>query len=72
MHSSFVDAKANVMYLPALSGFRVGRDQLKASFLLGESLVDLLFVFASRFNAFQLNEEEIALFCALILVGQGR
>ena len=72
VHAGFIDGAENVMYLAMPSGCTVARDQLKASFLLGENFIELLFNFSIRFNAFNLTHDELALFSALMLMMPGR
>ena len=72
VHSAFVDGDRNCLLLSTQNGCTVTRDQLKASFLLGESFIELMFNFSIRFNAFQLTQGEVALFSALMLITPGR
>lgn len=71
VHCGFIDGDNNNIYINGPSGSLVSRDQLKASFILGESFIDLLFGFSSRFNQFELTQSEVALFSALMLITPG-
>lgn len=71
VHSAYIDGDGNTMYLQWSGGSIVTRDQLKASFLLGESFLDLMFSFSMRFNGFKLMQVEVALFSALMLITPG-
>ena len=51
--------------------YQVTKDQLKATFLLGENFIELMFNYAQRFNAFKLTTGEKALFAGLMLVSPG-
>jgi hypothetical protein len=72
VHSAFIDGDDNSMYLQNNSASKVSRDQLKASFLLGEAFIDLMFNFSTRFNSFHLTQGEVALFSALMLISPDR
>ncbi len=72
VHSSFIDGDENCMYLQTNSNYKVTRDQLKASFILGESFIELMFNFSMRFNSFKLTQGEVALFSALMLISPGK
>ena len=75
VHSAFIDGDKNCMYLSSGSGAesnQASRDQLKASFLLGESFIELMFNFSTRLNSFQLAPVEIAIFTALMLIQPGK
>ena len=72
VHAGFIDGAADIMYLSMPSGCTVTRDQLKASFLLGENFIELLFNFSIRIMAFNLTRDELALFSALVLITPGR
>ena len=72
VHAGFIDGTTDIMYLSMPSGCTVTRDQLKASFLLGENFIELLFNFSIRFSAFNLTHDELALFSALMLITPGR
>ena len=72
VHSTYIEDDSNLMYLQWSGGSIVSRDKLKASFLLGETFMDLMFNFSVRFNAFKLTQGEVALFSALMLITPGR
>ena len=72
VHSDFVNGERNCLYLPSAGGNRIGREQLKNSFPKGEAFIDLLFNFSMRFNAFNLQIAEIALFSAVMLIDSGK
>lgn len=75
MHSAFIDGDRNSMFLCNAAGdtgtSQATRDQLKASFILGENFFDLMFNFSSRLNSFQLAPVETAIFTALMLIQPG-
>ncbi len=62
----------DVMYLGTSSSCSVTKDELKASFPLGDSFIELMFGFSNKFNAFQLTQGEVALFSALMLITPGK
>lgn len=73
IHSAFIDGEKNCMYLgTGPNSTEASRDQLKASFLLGENFFDLMFNFSARLNSFQLAPVETAIFTALMLIQPGK
>ncbi|ELT98830.1 hypothetical protein CAPTEDRAFT_226941 [Capitella teleta] len=76
VHSAFIDGDRNSMFLCNAAGdtgtSQATRDQLKASFILGENFFDLMFNFSSRLNSFQLAPVETAIFTALMLIQPDR
>lgn len=70
MQASFIDTDRDLMLLSAIDSAYT-KQQLKNSFLMGGTFVDLLFNFASRFGSFHLTDVETALFCALMLIRPG-
>lgn len=70
MQASFIDPDREIMLLSGIDSAYT-RLQLRNSFLMGSSFVDLLFNFASRFSSFHLTDVETALFCALMLIRPG-
>ena len=70
IHANFIDEDSNSMFMLG-NGLVFTRDQLKQMFLMGENFVELMFNFSIRFNAFRLKSDEIALFCALMLITPG-
>ena len=71
VHCGFIDGEYNNMFISGPDANVVTRDQLKASFLLGESFIDLLFGFSARFSQFELTQSEVALFSSLMLITPG-
>ena len=72
VHSAFIDEEENHLLLPLPSAIAASRDQLKASFILGENFIELMFNFSTRFNAFQLTQSEVALFSAIMMISPGK
>lgn len=70
MQASFIDPDRELMLLSGIDSAYT-KQQLRNSFLMGSSFVDLLFNFASRFSSFHLTDVETALFCALMLIRPG-
>lgn len=71
MQASFIDPDREIMLLSGIDSAYT-KLQLRNSFLMGSSFVDLLFNFASRFSSFRLTDVETALFCALMLIRPGK
>lgn len=71
MQASFVDSDREIMLLSGIDAAYT-KQQLRNSFLMGATFVDLLFNFASRFSSFHLTDVETALFCALMLIRPDR
>lgn len=71
MQSSFIDPAQEIMLLSGIDSAYT-KQQLRNSFLMGATFVDLLFNFASRFSGYHLTDVETALFCALMLIRPGR
>ncbi|XP_076458084.1 uncharacterized protein LOC143291852 [Babylonia areolata] len=67
----FIDGESNTIYLLG-NGAIVRREDMKRGFPLGEHFVELLFNLSIRFNAFQLQDTEKALFSALVLISPDR
>ncbi|KAL8565098.1 hypothetical protein ACOMHN_005301 [Nucella lapillus] len=67
----FIDGESNTIYLLG-NGTIVRREDMKKGFPLGEHFVELLFNLSIRFNAFQLQDTEKALFSALVLISPDR
>ena len=68
----FVDGDNNLLFVDLENANCVTREQLKASFLLGENFVDLMFNFSARLNAFELTSSELSLFAGLMLITPGK
>lgn len=71
MQSSFVEPDAELMLLSGIDSAYT-KQQLRNSFLMGSTFVDLLFNFAKEFSSFHLTDVETALFCALMLIRPGK
>ncbi|XP_067928716.1 nuclear receptor subfamily 1 group D member 2-like [Watersipora subatra] len=71
MQASFIDPDREIMLLSGIDSAYT-KQQLRNSFLMGSSFVDLLFNFASSFSGFHLTDVETALFCALMLIRPDR
>lgn len=71
MQASFIDPDREIMLLSGIDSAYT-KQQLRNSFLMGSSFVDLLFNFASQFSSFRLTDVETALFCALMLIRPGK
>ena len=71
VHCGLIDGENSNMFISGPEGNLISRDQLKASFLLRETFIDLLFSFSTRFNQFELMQSEVALFSALMLITPG-
>ena len=68
VHASYIDGEAGNMYLPVVGGCdTVSCLRLTESYPACAPFMEKLFSVCSRFNAFALTHEEIALFCAVLL-----
>ena len=72
MHSAFINTEGTHVYLSTPDGNCIPKTLLKHSFPNGHDFIDRLFAFASRFNAFELLDSEVAIFCALMLISPGK
>ena len=70
VHSAGVDAESDTIYEVG-TNMVVTREQMKSSFLMGTNFIELLFNFAIRFNMFNLTQQEVALFSALMIITPG-
>ena len=72
VHSAFMNKEGTHVFLSTPEGNCIAKSVLKSSFPNGHEFIDRLFVFASKFNAFELTDQEVAIFSALMLICPGQ